>query len=72
VKFFEVKLAVKVREALAVGFGARRSGPRLDPDLFEDRELVVSVAMGNDATRDDAVEELARRLEKLCNDEPRG
>jgi hypothetical protein len=66
VKFFDVAIAVRVRETLAVGY---RTGPSNGTE-FEARELVVSVWMGDGATPDDAVKALAEQLEKLCNDSP--
>lgn len=69
-KFFEVKLAVRARESLVVGFSAHRVGSQPGVDQFEDYELTVTLHMGDSATPDDAVKELARRLEEVCNDAP--
>lgn len=59
-KFFEVRMVVQVRETEPM------SGCT---SALKDCELVVTVYMGDNAKPEDAVEELARRLGKLCNDD---
>jgi hypothetical protein len=64
IKFFKITLPVRVVEDDPMR-------PVYEPrPECEDRILTVSVEMGRNATSRDAVEELARRLEKLCNDDP--
>jgi hypothetical protein len=60
-KFFEVRMIVQARETEPM------SGCT---NAFRDCELVVTVHMGDSATPDDAVKELARRLGEVCNDAP--
>lgn len=60
-KFFEVRFVVRARE------NEPMSSPKGE---FELHELAVTLHMGDSATPDDAVKELARRLEEVCNDAP--
>lgn len=60
-KFFEVRLVVGVRETLPSSS---------DETEFGECVLTVCVPMGDGATPRDAVEALARKLEKLCDDPP--
>jgi hypothetical protein len=64
VRFFDIHFAVRVYETSPTEPIALAERPI-------ERELVVSVEiMGNDATPEDAVEVLARKLASLCNDAP--
>lgn len=62
-KFFEVMVPVWVRETTPGSEDVRWHRDTSTP-------LRVTVHMGKGATHEDAVAELARRLEKLCNDDP--
>lgn len=65
-KCFEVRLAATVRD---VSPGACEFDSQDDlesPPRPRESALVVRVDMGDDAGPEDAVRELARRLERLC------
>lgn len=61
-RIFEVRIAARARELDPM------SGRKESP--LTEHEIVVTVYMGDNAEPEDAAAELARRLEKLCNDEP--
>jgi|HubBroStandDraft_1064217.scaffolds.fasta_scaffold13020_7 hypothetical protein len=62
-RFFEVQFTVLARETIV-------TGPRSEAPPFEPYTMVVTVPMGNGATPEDAVKELGRRLEAVCDDAP--
>ena len=59
-RIFEVRIAARARELDPM------SGREESP--LTEHELVVTVYMGDNAKPEDAAAELARRLEKLCDD----
>ena len=66
-KFFEVRFVVRARE-VALSPIWRVTEPMSSRKDELEHELAVTLHMGDSATPEDAVKELARRLEEVCND----